>query len=191
MEARENDSQLVFDVPPELFAAAESSSFGGVYAFDELSIGPDTYRAKAPFEWSAMVSNVGGALLVGGTVRGTMETECVRCLDAMDVFVEGEIEGFFIIPGQGEEPDDMDEDEFDILPDTNQIDLEPLIRAAIIVDLPLVPLCDEACKGLCSMCGANLNEGPCSCKPSVDEEPAFAPNNPFAALANYSFDEEE
>ncbi|HET6915863.1 MAG TPA: DUF177 domain-containing protein [Acidimicrobiales bacterium] len=55
------------------------------------------------------------------------------------------------------------------------LDLQPLVRDALLLDLPLAPLCREDCKGLCPTCGADLNDGPCSC--------ARAPADPrWAAL---------
>ena len=78
---------------------------------------------------------------------------------------------------------DMEGDEFDFLPDNRKIDLVPLIVAALLLEVPLVPLCDDDCKGLCPQCGANLNEGPCGC--SRDEADVEA--SPFAALKNFDF----
>ena len=57
--------------------------------------------------------------------------------------------------------------------------------AAILVDVPLVPLCADDCKGICPQCGKNLNEGACAC---VAENEAVGKNNPFAALKGISFD---
>ena len=54
--------------------------------------------------------------------------------------------------------------------------------AGVLIELPLVALCDEECLGLCPQCGKNLNEGPCDCKPK-DEEDDFS-QNPFAVLKN-------
>ncbi|MCQ5072305.1 YceD family protein, partial [Adlercreutzia sp. DFI.6.23] len=61
--------------------------------------------------------------------------------------------------------------------------LVPLILAALLLEVPLVPLCDDDCKGLCPQCGANLDEGPCGC--SRDEADVEA--SPFAALKNFDF----
>ncbi|MFR1639226.1 MAG: YceD family protein [Eggerthellaceae bacterium] len=74
-----------------------------------------------------------------------------------------------------------------MLPDDHVIDLEPLVKAALLLEFPLVPLCDEDCKGLCASCGANLNEGPCECAP--DEEGDEAPPNPFSVLKDFPFGE--
>ena len=69
-------------------------------------------------------------------------------------------------------PDDLDLDYY-----TGEIvDLESILREQIILMLPLKPLCDETCKGLCPHCGANLNHETCTC--STD-----AVDSPFARLA--------
>lgn len=180
--------RLVIEVPAELFAPAESSSFDGVFDMRSFDCGPDAYTCSQPMEYHVLVSNVGGALLVGGTVEGEVTTSCGRCLEDVVIPIKGEVEGYFIIEGEGEAPEDMDEDEFDVLPESHIIDLESLLRAAVLVDLPLVPLCDEECLGICSQCGHNLNEGPCACRASEQDEISLGRNNPFAALKGISFD---
>ena len=52
--------------------------------------------------------------------------------------------------------------------DSDLLDLGPALRDAILLELPLAPLCEEDCKGLCGQCGADLNDGPCSCEPPTD-----------------------
>ena len=47
--------------------------------------------------------------------------------------------------------------------DDDVIDLAPLVRDSVVLELPGAPLCREDCAGLCPQCGANLNEGPCGC----------------------------
>ena len=180
---------LVIEIPAELFAPAESFSYAGELAISSFEFGPDEYRAARPLSWNASITNVGGALLVSGTVKGQVTTACARCLEDATFDVEGEIEGYFLIEGEGEAPDDMEEDEFDVLPEDNKLDLEPLILAAVYVELPLSPLCREDCKGICPTCGANLNEGPCDCVPDAsDEDDGINPNNPFAALKGLKLD---
>ncbi|MDO4443392.1 MAG: DUF177 domain-containing protein [Slackia sp.] len=176
---------LVVQVPAELFAPAETSSFDGLYDPGSFSCGPDDYVAVAPLPYRVVLTNVGGAILVSGSIEGELRTTCGRCLDDMTVQVNGEVEGYFIIEGEGEAPDDMDEDEFDVLPETHEIDLEPLLMAALLVDVPLVPLCSDDCRGICPQCGKNLNEGDCAC---VRDDVVVGKNNPFAALKDLSFD---
>ena len=63
------------------------------------------------------------------------------------------------------------------------------LSAALIVDLPLQPLCDEDCQGLCPQCGKNLNDGPCGCEPPQDDVEFEEAKNPFAALKDFPFGE--
>lgn len=179
-------------LPSHLFTPAESAHFEG--AFDEpvMKAGFDLYSFSAPLAWQVDITNTGGAFLVSGTVEGEANATCARCLDEFSFPVTGEIEGYYLMKSEAAAPADMDEDEFDVLPDDNTIDLKPLIAAALLLEFPLIPLCDDACLGLCPVCGANLNEGSCGCKtPSSEEEaPAdSASKNPFAVLKDFSFEE--
>lgn len=178
------------EIPSELFAPAESSSYSGVFDLPELVAGPDVYAFAEPLAWNVIVSNTGDALLVSGTVTGLATTACARCLDPIEVDFQGDIEGYFLI-GEAETPEDMDEDEFERLDDSNTIDLVPLMKAALLVDTPLVPLCRDDCKGICPDCGANLNEGDCGCASKREAERLAEAEaaNPFAALKNLTFDE--
>jgi uncharacterized protein len=49
------------------------------------------------------------------------------------------------------------------------IDVDPVVREQIVLALPPYPVCGEGCKGLCSVCGANLNEGECGCDRRVPD----------------------
>ena len=173
-------------IPSELFAPAESSHFEGTYAVPVVKAGPDLYDFAEPLAWQVDVTNTGDALLVTGTVEGEAKTSCARCVDEFSFPVTGEVEGYFLIGADREAPEDMDDDEFDVLPDDNAIDLMPLVHAALLLEFPLVPLCAEDCLGLCPTCGANLNEGACGCTSAAPGD--GAPANPFAVLADYPFD---
>jgi uncharacterized protein len=183
---------VIFEVPQELFVVAESSSFAGEYNLAELEAGPDTYRFAKPISWNVTITNTGDALLVMGSASATATTECARCVEDFDLDLEGEIEGYFLLSEESVRPEDMDDDEFEVLPADRKMDLAPLIEAALLVDIPLVPLCDEDCKGLCATCGANLNEGPCECEAEpVDDLPRMSDGrvSPFAALRDLHLDD--
>lgn len=175
-----------FEVPSELFVTTESSSFAGQLNLGTLEAGPDTYRFKKPIEWNVTVTNTGDALLVMGTANAVATVPCARCLDDFDVELNGEVEGYFLLSEDGPAPEDMDDDEFDVLGADKVLDLEPLIIAALLVEAPLVPLCREDCAGLCAQCGANLNEGPCECSKHTEDDgvPRMSDGriSPFAAL---------
>ncbi|MEF2845140.1 MAG: DUF177 domain-containing protein, partial [Eggerthellaceae bacterium] len=82
-----------------------------------------------------------------------------------------------------------EQDECEELSEDHIIDLSALLQAALSLELPTTPLCDDDCKGLCAGCGANLNYEECTCNKTNDEEDEFS-QNPFAVLRNISFDKE-
>lgn len=173
------------EIPKELFTPAGYKHYEGAAALEFLKLGPDLFEFKEPLAWQADITNTGGALLVTGTVEGEATCGCARCLGPVTFPVTGEIEGYFLVSPEDSVPDDMEEDEFDYLPADKAIDMTPLIQAALILEMPQVPLCSDDCKGLCPKCGANLNEGDCGC--SEGEQAAEDAANPFAVLKDFDF----
>lgn len=91
---------------------------------------------------------------VSGPVEGEVEVECRRCLKQLARRVRVEVEELFVYPGELSDPD-----AYEIVDE--HVDLEPVVRDAVLLSLPLNPLCREDCKGLCTTCGADLNETDC------------------------------
>ena len=186
-------SQADIKIPAELFAMAESARFDGQLSLPVLEAGPDDYRFDEPVSWHVEVTNTGAALLVMGQARGRGRCACARCLEEVELDFQGDIEGYLLIEegapadfGDGE--DAPGEDEFEVLPADHIVDLEPMIRAALMMDAPQQPLCSDDCKGLCPSCGANLNAGPCSCGGDASLAEFDAQVNPFAVLAALKFE---
>ncbi len=94
-------------------------------------------------------------------VRGEAEvkTVCTRCLDEFYLPVSFKFEELFEFPSRHREETDM------ILPSDGFIDLSILYREYLILAMPIKRLCKEECKGLCVVCGANLNETTCEHHP--------------------------
>ena len=188
-------SSATIKIPSELFATAESSHFDGQIALASLTVGPDDYRFDEPVAWDVEVTNTGAAFLIVGKATGVGVCACARCLEDVEFPFEGDIEGYLLMEGadasdyEDEDDEAPGDDEFDVLPADHVVDLEPLIRAALIVDAPYQPLCKDDCLGLCANCGANLNEGPCSCGGDSSLQEFENAANPFAALANFKFEE--
>lgn len=179
---------LKLNIPQSLFVLAQCETFSGEFDLGTLSVGPDDFVFEEPLQWQVSVTNTGGALLLMGDVSGTARTECARCIEPFRFDVVGTVEGYFLIPGEEAEglDEELGEDEFETLPEDSTIDLEPILKAAILLELPLVPLCGEDCLGLCPQCGANLNDGACDCEP--EEEERVGANNPFGVLKSLKFD---
>lgn len=180
-------TQVLVDIPDTISDLAESLTFSGTLDLPELTSGPDSFAFRGPLSWNVIVVKSGDKeLLVTGTVQGTARATCGRCLDEFDLPLTGDIEGYWLTEDPGEEvPDDLAEDEFEVIGEDHQMDLFPFIQAALVLALPFVPLCREDCKGLCPQCGKNLNDGPCDCEP--EEDYGIDPNNPFAVLKGIDF----
>jgi len=111
------------------------------------------------------VVRIQGGLLVRGTVESQLGLECVRCLDPFVLPVTLELEETFRLPGPG-----PGSDVSYAVGDGGWLDLAPLLREQAWVVIPMKPLCDPDCKGLCPQCGANLNIESCTCE-SVRVDP--------------------
>ncbi|MFV0406824.1 MAG: YceD family protein [Propioniciclava sp.] len=97
---------------------------------------------------------VGDGVLATGTAGVLLRGECARCLQATDANAEVDLQELFLFPGT--DPDDQEASRVE----GECIDLEPVLRDAVVLDLPFIPLCRENCRGLCSTCGADLNADP-------------------------------
>ena len=111
---------------------------------------------EIPVVVDALLEWVSDGLLATGTVEGSWEAPCRRCLKP----ARGELrvdfqELFEVNPREGET--------YRLGHDS--INLEPLAAEALALNLPLAPLCQEDCRGLCPTCGADLNLGDCDCPP--------------------------
>jgi len=179
------DTTKIF-IPQELFAPAESLPFDGQLEIKQLNIGPDCYEFIEPVRWSGLISNVGDALLVTGRAQGRAHTYCSRCLEQTTYELSGDMEGYFILKHDGAAPNDFEGDEFDYLSDDNTINMEPIIMAALLIDAPAQPLCSDDCKGLCPVCGVNLNTEIDHAEHELEETLAFS-ENPFSVLKDYQF----
>jgi uncharacterized protein len=98
-------------------------------------------------------------VLVSGTVVAPLTGECGRCLDPVQDELEVEIAELFAYEDSTtrETADDDEEDVSFMVGDL--LDLEPVLRDAIVVELPLTPLCSPDCPGLCAECGERLEVG--------------------------------
>ena len=105
-----------------------------------------------------VLESVPGAVIARGTLSAPWQGECRRCLRAATGVVEVEVREVF-------EEDHDPEQTYPLHGD--QLDLELLARDAVLLELPLAPLCMEDCRGLCPTCGADRNEGGCDCAPEV------------------------
>ncbi len=90
-------------------------------------------------------------VLVSGAVSAPVAGECARCLGPVTDDVVADIQELFAYPDSATE-ETTSEDEVSRT-DGDYLDLEPVVRDAVVLALPLIPLCREDCPGLCATCG--------------------------------------
>jgi uncharacterized protein len=112
-------------------------------------------KAVLPLRYSLTLQVLGTEFLVQGKLEADVGMDCVRCGEFYSTTL---VDSSFL---RG----------YEIEENTDSIDLTPDIREAIVLCLPNFPICSESCKGLCAMCGTNLNKGACHCEAPPEENP--------------------
>jgi len=102
------------------------------------------------------LESVSEGVLVSGTIRVSLTGECARCLDPLTSELEVDIQQLFVYPGNEIDADDEDDEIGQLVDD--YVDLEPALRDAVVLALPLAPVCRDDCPGLCPECGARLDD---------------------------------
>ena len=102
------------------------------------------------------LESVAEGVLVSGVAAGVAVGECARCLTAIDVPVSAELRELYAYPDSTTAAT-TDDDEIPRLFD-DLLDLEPLVRDEIVLNMPLAPLCRPDCSGLCVDCGERFDD---------------------------------
>ncbi|HEV8420191.1 MAG TPA: DUF177 domain-containing protein, partial [Actinomycetota bacterium] len=122
----------------------------------ELATVPEDHRIDAELLLESVVEGV----LVSGPVSGSMVLACARCLKSFGADLHLQVKELF-------SPDAaVGDDKYPV--HEGEIDLEPMIRDAVLLSMPFAPLCCPDCLGLCERCGGDRNLGECVCAPEVD-----------------------
>jgi uncharacterized protein len=112
----------------------------------------------SPVELDLRLEAVMEGVLVSGTARVQLAGECARCLDPLRDETAVELQELYTYDDEPAAPADEDEEVSRL--DGDLLDLEPLVRDAVVLSLPFGPLCREDCPGLCAECGARLADDP-------------------------------
>ena len=147
-------------------ASLLAESFGSVrdYAFEDLDLdlGDDLSLAR-PADARFRLTRTNRGLLVDGDVRASLAETCSRCLRPIQVEVAQDIDEEALPSvdlASGAPLDHSDEPEVARLTGHHEIELEPFVREAIQLAVPIAPLCRPDCPGLCPECGEELSSGP-------------------------------
>jgi len=118
----------------------------------DLRVSGSAVPPGALVEVDAVLEGVHNGIVVTADVAAPWAGECRRCLRPVSGVVHSHVRELYEEHSDGEETYPLRGD---------QIDLAPLARDAVLLELPQAPLCLEDCLGLCPECGANRNEGDC------------------------------
>lgn len=152
----------------EMFLTEFSESFAGVSFQGQSYDFPDGAYVKTDY----FVEDKD--IVVTGSFKADTKVVCTRCLEEFLYTVSFKFTEYY-----KEKPKDG---EYTFAGD--EVDLSQMLQDNLIMSLPVRHVCDEDCKGLCSVCGCDLNIHRCDCKPEVEK------TNPFYGLSELIDDEE-
>ena len=113
----------------------------------------------SPVEFDLRLEAVMEGVLVTGTARAGLDGECARCLEPISDDIEVTFQELYVYDDLRDRGADEEDVEVSML-EADLLDLEPLLRDAVVLALPFQPLCQDDCQGLCAECGARLNDEP-------------------------------
>jgi uncharacterized protein len=131
-----------------------SESVGGLAT--EVARVPEDQPVAADLLFESVVEGV----LVSGPIEGTMVLVCARCLKPLESSFRVDVQELFAAGATAQD------DEYPLA--EGLVDLEPMIRDAVVLAMPFAPLCRPDCLGLCERCGGDRNVGECACPPRID-----------------------
>ncbi len=114
------------------------------------------FELTGDLEFAGTLTNTDGILHLDGRLKANYSSACYRCLSTVSKTLDLKIREDFI--------SSADVGQSDMYPFEGKVlDISKALNDNIILYLPMKQLCSEKCRGLCSKCGANLNEVQCGC----------------------------
>ncbi|MGA2489045.1 MAG: DUF177 domain-containing protein [Anaerolineales bacterium] len=138
------------------------------FNFDYATIHLGDDLTLREFIGTARFSRTPQGLLLQGEFKAETDLECVRCLEMFPQFLKWSVTDLYAFNRRNMTESGL------LVPEHGQIDLEPLLREYALLEFPISPVCKPDCKGLCPVCGENLNKIDCGHHPE--------PDSPFAVL---------
>ena len=153
------------------------SEFARTFNPEDVAGEGDAYRIVAPVDLAFEIHKDKSRFRLVGTVATELELPCSRCLEPFRLPVNAPFDLLYLPTAQTSTETEREVDDEDLETsyyENDAIDLNQLLREQFYLALPMKPLCQDECRGLCPQCGTNLNTGACDCAP-VWEDPRLAP----------------
>lgn len=132
--------------------------------FETEKLELETESVFEQFKGTARVNRVAQGVLIQGDFQADVMVDCVRCLEGFLQPLHAEFDEFYAF--REEDADETGQ----LLPENAFIDLGPVVREYLLLEMPISPQCKQDCKGLCDICGANLNHEGCEHHPQAEAE---------------------
>ena len=120
----------------------------------------------SPIRARLRIEKVGAELIIKGNVVADVKLQCSRCLKDFQSVLSVPVDVVYhpVEELKGENKHEIKFEELDMdFYSGEELDMFDLLKEQIALNLPMKPLCTDLCKGICLKCGADLNEGSCSC----------------------------
>lgn len=153
------------------FIVHQTIGFSRDFNFDipEVSIEPDLHLTN--LVGVVRVTRTPQGLLVQVKMQAIVQAECVRCLEIFPQPLEVDFSELYAFNKRSITESGL------ILPENGYIDLAPLLREYMFLEVPISPFCRPDCKGLCQECGTNLNLSSCEHVTSTSSNTGFISSN--------------
>jgi len=134
-------------------------------AVQPITIGNEEISFAAPVRISLDVKNTGRVLVFKGHISGDTNLICSRCLEKYRFQLDTYFEEKFCHVSDVSDVTGDDQDTGDLhVFENNRIGLDDILLENIVLAVPMKNVCSESCRGLCGICGANLNKTECDCR---------------------------
>jgi uncharacterized protein len=142
----------------------------------DLDLNLEGARIKEPIECTITLTKQGTKIILDGSARFLFELECARCFASFTLDREERMSAYYLPtkPSSGEREKLSKADVLTEYYEDDIVDAQPLLHDIIALSKPMKPLCSETCKGLCPLCGKNLNRAQCTCK-KEETDPRWEP----------------
>jgi len=155
---------MIFDIEE---IGEEGLSFSFVLNKDQLKIDQADLSVSVDIAIRGTLTRLSDNCYLNANVRTDVTSSCSRCLDRFSYPIDSSFKSHFvpsddsyILPGEVElQASDIDTEVYE----NQKIDITQSVRDGILLEVPVVSLCMENCKGICFKCGNNLNRSDCNC----------------------------
>jgi DUF177 domain-containing protein len=155
-------SGLQIDVSKALPSVGDRRRVSGTASLRLEDVYYVTFEPGDEITWDFQVRRIAGGVEVTGTIAGVVTLTCYRCLEGFEFGLSLDVREHALWLSEAELEED-EEPATEYMVTDGVLDLEPIIRDTVCLAFPARRICDEACRGLCNACGANLNLETCGC----------------------------